>query len=73
MYEAALKSAEVMDAVIRDGKEVPKPLLAYVGIALFSFDDLFKKHERDQARNNTDIPYLHWQTIFPTNLLSSWD
>lgn len=45
MYEAALKSAEVLDAVIRDGKEVPKPLLAYVSIALFSFDDLFKKHE----------------------------
>lgn len=68
-----MKNTEVIDAVIRDGKDIPHSLLAYGGIALLSFDDLFKKHERDQARNNNDIPYLHWQTIFPTNLLSSWD
>ena len=74
IYEQNLKYCEVMDAILKGNEyTIPEQLYPYAFNAILSYDDLFKKHERDQARNNNESPFLHWQTVFPTNLLSSWD
>ena len=72
-FDQLLRSTEVMDSLLTsEAYSVPRKQEAYAVSAVLTFDKLFNNHESDQIRNTKEMPFLHWQTVYPTNLLSSW-